>query len=137
MFTDNQLSFRSTPESGWGQSSVVSCDGGSGQCGIGVLDEPRTARLRTEFFGAGRPTQQKTPPCRLLLSELQGRRGKVGKQSQRRITHAVILHNIYIYIYFTIVVKTVFCTVVLPVCADSHGVRLQISVKSSYKLQKS
>lgn len=72
-----QSPFRSTTGSGRGQSSVISRDGDRRQCGFGLIDEPRPAGLCAKFLGPRGAAQQKAPSCCLLLSKLQGRRGKV------------------------------------------------------------
>lgn len=72
-----QSPFRSTTGSGWGQGSVVSRDRHCRQRGTRLIDESRPAGLCTKFFGPGGTAQQEASSCRLLLSELQGWRGKV------------------------------------------------------------
>lgn len=88
-----QSPLRSTTGSGWGQSSVVSCDGHCWQRGIRLIDESRPAGLCTKFFGPGGTAQQEAASCRLLLSELQGRRGKVNTEHREQVQEEKLVYT--------------------------------------------
>ena len=86
-----QSTFRSTTGSGWSQSSVISCDRDCWQCGFRFINESRPAWLCSEFFRPGGPAKQEAQTCRLLLSKLQGWRGKV--PTNYSTDHSTSVHN--------------------------------------------
>ncbi|XP_010774831.1 transcription factor Sp4-like [Notothenia coriiceps] len=72
-----------------GQSSVVSSNGCCWKRGIRVINESRPAGSQSKALSdQGGPAQQRASPCCLLLSELQGWRGKrTPKEKKQHICH--------------------------------------------------